>query len=362
MPSLFDPISIGTLTLRNRLMRSATAERISDPDTGAPAPRLAALYRALAEGGVGLIVTGHAYVARSGKAHPEMSSIAEDTMIPIWREVIRPAREAGARVMMQINHGGASCDPAVTCGPLSPSGVSTNAANPSRAMADEEIRSIVLAFGRAARRARDAGLDGVQLHGAHGYLISQFLTPATNLRADAWGGDAERRRAFLAAAVAEVRAQVGADYPVWIKLGMAGAPEYGPSISEGARTVAECGGYGLDCVEISHGMGEPEECRVEREGRYLPMAEAARRAVGPDYPLALVQGLRSRAVMEQVLASGVVQLISMCRPLVLEPDLPNKLRMGLSEKALCLTCDRCWPEALEQGVACRHPRLKEKPA
>ena len=122
---LFEPITIGNLTLRNRVMRSATAERLADPDTGAPLPKLADLYADLARGGVGLIVTGHAYVERTGKAHPEMSSIATDDVIPAWRETIRPAQEAGARIMMQINHCGSGCDPTITPHPISPSGVTS---------------------------------------------------------------------------------------------------------------------------------------------------------------------------------------------------------------------------------------------
>ncbi len=356
MSLLYEPITIGTLTLRNRLMRSATAERMSDPLTGAPPPKLGALYRELAEGGVGLIVTGHAYVARAGQCHPEMSSIADDALIPAWREAIRPAQEAGARVMMQINYGGASCDPRVNPNPLSPSGVTTNPENPPRQATDGQIVEIVAAFGQAARRAREVGFDGVQLHGAHGYLISQFLTPGTNRRSDAWGGDPERRRAFLAAVAAAVRGQVGADYPVWIKLGLAGDAEHGPTIAEGAQTAAACQRLGLDCVEISHGVGEPEECGGHAEGRYLPMAVAARQVVEPAYPLALVQGFRSRAVMEQVLSTGVVQLISLCRPLILEPDLPNKLRDGLVDRAGCRSCRRCWPESEGEGIACRNAK------
>jgi 2,4-dienoyl-CoA reductase-like NADH-dependent reductase (Old Yellow Enzyme family) len=114
MPGLFEPISIGSLHLRNRMMRSATAERMADPQSGAPLPKLAELYRELALGGIGLIVTGHIYVDRGGKAHPEMAALDSNDLIPAWRDVIGPAQTEGARVMVQINHGGASCDPVVT--------------------------------------------------------------------------------------------------------------------------------------------------------------------------------------------------------------------------------------------------------
>ena len=142
---LFDPITIRTLTLPNRLMRSATAERMADPDDGTPLPVLKDIYRTLARGGVGLIVTGHAYVDRGGKAHPEMASIADDKMIPAWRETVRPAQEAGARVIVQINHCGSGCDPSVTPQPLSPSGVQTADGAVPRAMTEPEIARVIRA-------------------------------------------------------------------------------------------------------------------------------------------------------------------------------------------------------------------------
>ena len=359
MSLLFEPIAIGTLQLPNRIMRSATAERLVDRGTGAPQLKVGQLYRALAEGGVGLIVTGHAYVERSGRTHDEMSSIAQDELIPIWREIIRPAQQAGARVMVQLNHAGANCNPAITPESLSPSGVAVLNMAQSRAMTEEELLRIVRSFGQAARRAREAGFDGVQLHGAHGYLISQFLTPATNLRNDRWGGDAERRRAFLKAVVSEVRRQVGDDYPVWIKLGVAGRREMGLAISEGAQVARACAEYGIDCVEISFAIGMPEDLDMRVEAPLLPLAQVVRQAVGPHYPLALVNGFRTRAVMEEVLASGVVQLISLSRPLIAEPDLPKKMREGKVTKVACMRCDRCWPEKPGEGIACHNEKVQE---
>jgi len=339
-------------------MRSATAECLADPDTGAPRPQLAAMYEALAHGGVGLIVTGHAYVDRRGKAHPEMSSIADDALIPAWRETVRPAQEAGARVMMQINFAGASCDPAVTPEPLSPSGVATNERVTPRAMTPAEIAEVVGAFGQAARRAREAGLAGVQIHGAHGYGVTQFLSPTTNRRNDAWGGDEERRRAFLRAVAREVRRQVGDDYPVWIKLGIEGTD--GLSRAEGARAAAECVRLGIDCVEMSHAGGIPESIDKTQEGAFRPFAEAVRAVVGPDYPLALVYGFRTRAAMQAVLDEGLAQVISLCRPLIAEPDLPARLHDTDGYEAACTRCTRCWPKEPGQGVGCYNAAVRRE--
>jgi 2,4-dienoyl-CoA reductase-like NADH-dependent reductase (Old Yellow Enzyme family) len=354
MSGLFEPVTVGRLALRNRIMRSATAERVAHPESGEPPARQGEMYTALAQGGVGLIVTGHAYVERGGRAHPEMASIASDDVVPAWRELIRPAQEAGARLMMQINHSGASCDPVVTPQPLSPSGVATNELVTPRAMSDEDVQRIVQAFGQAARRAREAGFDGVQIHGAHGYLVSQFLTPQTNLRDDAWGGDAARRFAFLKAVVHQMRSQVGDDYPVWVKLGVAGHEDSQLTITEGARIAAACADWGVDCIEISHALGVPKDIDERQEAPYRPWAEVVRQTVGGDFPLALVNGFRTRAGMEVVLNNGLVQMVSLCRPLIAEPDLPNKLRENSDYEHACTRCRECWPKEPGIGTACRN--------
>lgn len=363
---LFEATEVGGLRLRNHLMRSATAERMADFDTGAPLPKMTALYRDLAEGGAGLIVTGHAYVTRGGKAHPEMAALDRDDLIPLWRNVIRPAQDLGAKMMVQINHGGANCDPLVTPDPRSPSGIATNTRGfyqhplHSGALADDEIAGIVAAFGQAARRAQKAGFDGVQIHGAHGYLTSQFLTPYTNRRDDRWGGDAERRLAFLRAVAGEVRRQVGAGYPVWIKLGVAGREDAGLTLDDGAHAALACVEAGIDAIEISHAVGLPAWVKTAPEPPFLRMAEAVRAAIGPDYPLALVNGFRHAAVMRRTLESGVVQLISLCRPLIVEPHLPRMLQAGDVDEAICASCSQCWPNAFGEGIACHNRSVQKR--
>lgn len=360
MSRLFQPTTIGKLALRNRTMRSATAERMSDLHTGVPLPKLGQLYVELAQGGVGLIVTGHAYIARSGKAHPEMAALDDDSLIPIWREVIAPAQALGAKVMVQINHGGANCDPAVTPAALSPSGIPTNEKTLDPGiLSEDDIEEVIRAYGQAARRAKEAGFDGVQIHGAHGYLISQFLTPALNQRTDRWGGNPPGI-AFLKQVIQEVRNQVGADYPVWIKLGVEGSENSGQTIELGAQAALACVDGGVDVIELSHGWGSPEWCKSAPEPQFLPMAETVRQAVGPDYPLALVNGFRNLSVMEDVLESGVADLVSLCRPLIVEPDLIAKLRDGKTTEALCASCSQCWPNTFGEGIACHNKSVQRR--
>lgn len=290
-----------------------------------------------------------------------MAALDDDSLIPAWRDTISPAQQAGAKVMVQINHAGASCDPAVTPHALSPSGVATNELTSSPGvMTEADVAETAHAYGLAAYRAREAGFDGVQIHGAHGYLVSQFLTPATNQRSDAWGGDLERRLAFLRRVIQEVRAQVGLDYPVWIKLGAAGSEKSGQTLDQGVQAAVACMEEGVESIELSHGWGTPEWAKEAGEPPFLRMAEAVRAAVGPGYPLALVNGFRSLDVMERVLGTGVVDLISMCRPLIVEPDLPRKLRAGITDVAICASCSQCWPNDFGEGIACHNRSVQRR--
>lgn len=194
MSKLFESLSIGTLEVRNRFVRSATAEHLADED-GCPLPELKEMYVALAQGGVGLIITGHAYVHPGGRCHAGMSGIYDDSLIDVWSEITSAAQEEGGRIAVQINHGGRQCDPAVIDGPLlAPSPIPLHANGPRPVeMSERDIRHTIRAFADAAGRAKEAGFDAVQLHSAHGYLIHAFNSPASNWRHDAWGGTLTRR-------------------------------------------------------------------------------------------------------------------------------------------------------------------------
>jgi len=365
MSLLFTPGSIGTLELPNRLVRSATAERLADAD-GRPQPPLKALYRELARGGVGLIITGHMYVHPSGRAHSEMTGIYADELIPDLAELVDVVHRENGRIAVQINHGGMQCSRDVVAETIAPSAIDAPFLKRSpREMTPDEIVSMVQAYAQAARRARVAGFDGVQIHGAHGYLISQFLSPFTNRRADEWGGGLEGRMRFLRAVCQAVREQVGPDYPVFVKLGMMDGVEGGLTAAEGAQVVAALAGMGLDAVEISGGIGGGRDINVrmavrteEDEAYFRPLAQRARPVTA--LPILLVGGFRSRRVMDEVLDAGDADLISLSRPLICEPDLPNRLREGLQDRSSCISANRCWPEKPEdQGIACKCPIEKE---
>jgi 2,4-dienoyl-CoA reductase-like NADH-dependent reductase (Old Yellow Enzyme family) len=228
-------------------------------------------------------------------------------------------------------------------------------------MTNAEITAAVDAFAQAAQRAQAAGFDAVQLHAAHGYLIGQFLSPHTNRRTDAWGGDFERRLRFLAAVCEAVRGRVGADYPLFAKLGMMDNLEQAPdglTPDDGAQIVSRLADLGLDAVEVSGGYGGDADFNTRLavgsrvpEAYFRPLAQRAKAAT--HLPVILVGGLRSRTVMDDVLASGDADLIALCRPLIREPDLPQRLRAGRATASACISGGHCWPKGMGQGVRCR---------
>ncbi|MBN1584646.1 MAG: NADH:flavin oxidoreductase [Anaerolineae bacterium] len=356
MSTLFQPIKIGTLDVKNRFVRSATAESLSD-ERGHPLPELADMYCALAKGGVGLIVTGHAYVDPGGRCHRKMAGIYSDDLIPDWSKVTDAVHESGGKIAIQINHGGRQCAPDAVDGPLlapSPLPVKQDGPRPVE-LSERDIRGLIRAYALAAGRAKEAGFDAVQLHGAHGYLIHSFNSPASNWRHDGWGGTPARRLRFLEEISAAVRDVVGDDYPLLIKLGTIDFVRDGMTDQDGVEIVRHLRDMGLDAVEISGGIGEGNTRKGirsrEDEAYFLPIARKARYVT--DLPMMLVGGMRSKELMEQILEEGSADMISLCRPLIREPDLPNRFRDG-QDRATCISCSQCWPREGELGVSCHY--------
>ena len=363
MSLLFTPTRIRSLTLPNRLVRSATAECMADPD-GHPRPELYTLYRRLAQGGVGLIITGHMYIHPTGKAHPEMTGIYHDDLLPGLEKFAHTIHHEGGLAAVQINHGGMKNDKESQPVAFAPS-AHTEAdfiSRPTQALTEEHIEMLIQAFAQAAGRAQAAGFDAVQIHAAHGYLINQFLSPAVNHRTDRWGGDIEGRMRFLKKVAAAVRGQVGSTFPVLIKLGMADGFEGGLSVEDGLKVISALPQMGIDAVEISGGLGSKTVQSTRKgtrkpaeEAYFLPFAQQAKQVT--DLPIILVGGMRSRGVMEKILAGGDADLISMSRPLINQPDLPNLLRLGVQERSNCLSANNCWADEKGVGIACKCPQV-----
>jgi 2,4-dienoyl-CoA reductase-like NADH-dependent reductase (Old Yellow Enzyme family) len=358
---LFTPVAIGGLELPNHLVRSATAEFLADSE-GRPEEALKTLYSDLVDGGVGLIITGHMYVHPGGQCHDRMVGIYADELIPGLRELAKTVHTKGGRAVVQINHGGMQCSTETVADAVAPSAIQADWLKRSaRTMSNSEIEEVIRAFALAARRAKVAGFDGVQIHAAHGYLVNQFLSPLVNRREDEWGGDIHGRASFLRSICSAVRSEVGSGYPMLIKLGLADSVDGGLSLAEGLEVVSELESMGLDAVEISAGIGGRRSAAIlpgiRKEGDEAYFRSWAREAKRRTrLPILLVGGLRSLSVMEDVLTSGDADLISMCRPLICEPDLPRRLVSGAQERSSCISGNRCWPEGEEAAISCKCPR------
>ncbi len=359
MSILFTPAKIGTMAVPNRLIRSATVERMADV-TGKPTEKMKVLWTNLAAGGVGLIITGHMYVHPSGKASPEMAGIYSDSLIPALADCVKAVHEAGGLIVPQLNHGGVRCDPSTVEEVMAPSEVDNELIAPrhAHAMTDMEIAEAILAFGQAARRAKEAGFDGVQIHGAHGYLISQFFSPLTNQRTDQWGGSLDNRTRFLREVCAEVRRQVGVDFPLLIKLGMQDGVEGGLRLEDMAFVASQLEEMGIEMIEISGAMSGPLHANIQtrvrninEEAYFRSWAKLVKERTA--LPVSLVGGLRSKSVMEDVLTSGDADFISLCRPLISEPDLPNRLRIDDVVRSRCISATLCYPKNYGEGISCK---------
>lgn len=353
MPLLFTEKKIGSLEIKNRIIRSATYEKMAT-ENGEVTDRLTECHRELARGGAGLIVTGHAFVHPMGKVSHFMTGIHKDDMIPGLRRLTDSVHKEGGKICIQINHGGRQVDKKAIGGktPLAPSPVPDriNKTSP-REMTDGEIQEVIEAFCLASERAKMAGFDAVQIHGAHGFLISEFISPYTNRREDIWGGSLENRMRFPLEVYSGVRRVVSKDYPVLIKLNSEDFLEGGLEVKESIAIALELEKEGIDAIEISGGMREAKLGAARRdileedmEAYFLANAREFRKAL--NIPLILVGGLRSRRVMEGVLEEGTVDFVSMSRPLIREPDLPGKMKEG-KEKADCISCNGCFGLKLE---------------
>lgn len=377
MPTLFNPGKIGTLDLKNRFVRSATADCLASED-GKITNGYLKLYERLAKGGVGLIITGNYYVNSAGRHLPKIPVLDQDSVVKELKKVVEIAHQHGAKIAAQINHAGRQTDLRTVSEAIAPSPVldSFSRIKP-REMTEDEINTTIADFGAAARRVKGAGFDGVQIHAAHGYLISQFLSGHTNRRTDQWGGSAENRRRFLLEVYKEIRSQVGTEYPVLIKINCEDCIEKGVVLEEAVETCRQLDTAGINGIEISGGIGEqglvslrgdiPKDIAVRGrniilrfimglllnsyikksaffEGYFSTQAAEVKRNVG--VPVISVGGMRNPDKMEAMLDQGDADFISLSRPFIRQPNLVNLIEKDKSDPIRCDNCNRCTLEVI----------------
>lgn len=357
--TLFDPFKLGSLTLPNRFVRSATWEGMCDAD-GSPTQRLIDCYKILAKGGIGLIISGYTYIREDGKQLPGKMGIHDDKMIPALRELTETVHREGALIFCQLVHaGGQTSSKTIGSTPLAPSSIAfPSYGETPREITEDEIHKVIAAFAAAARRANDAGFDGIQLHGAHGYLINQFLSPLMNSRLDSYGGTLENRIRFLMETYTAVRQAVGAHFPVTIKLTASDNLPGGFSLEEAVWVAQKLDQAGIDAIEVSSGSaasGTESPVRQgidseDTEAYNAPFAKAIRKNV--NVPVMVVGGLRTCNVMQRLLWEGEADLFSLSRPLIREPDLVNRWRQDDSHRATCISCNGCFKPGIKEGGIC----------
>jgi len=377
MSQLFSPMKIGRLELPNRFVRSATFEGMAR-ENGQVTGDLIKLYRNLAKGRIGLIITGHLYVNQVGKASVNKIGIHSNEMITGLKRLVQEVHEHDGKIVFQLSHAGRQTTKKITGHhPMGPSGKGRDPiffVKP-REMNEEDIQETIQSFGRAAKRAVEAGADGIQLHGAHGYLINQFLSPFYNSRSDAWGGSEEGRFRFLEQVFSEIKRAIPKETPIMIKLNTHDhTPGEGVTPGLAAHYARRLSEMGIDALEISSGStfySFMDMCRgrvpvqelvdtmpfwkkpiakikLSRmagkydlvEGYHLEAAKVIKPVLG-DIPLLLVGGMRRVKHMEEILEKGYADFISMSRPFVREPFLVKRIQAGKTDRASCVSCNRC---------------------
>ena len=330
----------GTL-LRNRLAKSAMSEALGTYDNH-PTAQLVTLYQRLAQSGIGLLFSGNVMIDRRALGEPGNVAIEDESDLPMLKQWAEAATNQGAALWVQLNHPGKQSPNGLNISNLSPSAIPFRKdmaaffETPSAATS-AEIEEIIQRFGTSAAIVKKAGFSGVQIHGAHGYLVSQFLSPHHNQRTDEWGGSPEKRRKFVLAVYAEIRRQVGPDFPVGVKLNSADFQKGGFTEEESMATIQALADAGIDLLEISGGtyespamsgvFNQPQKTSTTtREAYFLEFAQKVRSAV--KVPLMVTGGFRSLAGMNAALESGALDIVGIARLMAIDPDAPAALLSG----------------------------------
>lgn len=372
---------MGSAVFRNRLIRAGTSESMADPDNGTMTEALLDLYERLAANGVGGIITGHLYVHPRGRYARGQTGIHDSGVLAGLAELTGRVHRHGGVIFAQLAHAGSQTRVPGNL-PLAPSPV-PNPLTGSEVdgASSQEISAVVEAFAAATQRAVRAGFDGVHIHGANGYLISEFSSPLTNHRSDEWGGSAEARGRFASEIVKAVRGAVPSGFPVTMKVGLVDALPGGLGLDESIRRSEGLVGAGLDAIEVSCGlMSAPTDSAMtyvavgpkraasdllfqrlasspRPEAYFRPWAKMLRARV--DTKVILVGGIRTTATMRDVVASGDADLVAMARPLIREPDLVAQIKAGREGQVDCTSCNLCLIHEGHHPLQCwRTPRVR----
>ena len=346
MKRLFDSVSIRKLTAINRIVRSATWEDMADDD-GAVTDRLLTLYRRLSDGGIGTIITSGTYVLEKGKGLHGQIGIHNDALVPGLSKLADAIHTGEALAIAQLGYCGNQSVIGVDENTFTPSGVADpRTGKTGRTMTATDIRTLVRAFGDAASRAANAGFDGVQIHCAHGYLLSQFVSPFYNKRIDQYGGSPANRARIITEIIDLIRKEQPG-LTMLVKINGSDYYDGGLEIEDSVAICRILETHGVDAIELSGGITASALSREmgsnittpDREAIYY--ANGAKVADAVSIPVISVGGYRSPDVMEIVLNKSKIEMISLSRPFFAEPELVNRWKSGDRAKTRCVSCNKC---------------------
>ncbi|MCW9731984.1 NADH:flavin oxidoreductase/NADH oxidase family protein [Avibacterium sp. 20-15] len=321
-------------TAKNRFFKSAMEEQLAANNH--VSGQLVKLYDTWAKGGAGILVTGNVMICQQGKGSPDDVVQSDDGDLPMLKKWATAGTQDNTLLIMQINHAGKQSPKALNAEPVAPSAVPLSGMesffNPPRALTIPEIHTLIAQFAKTAQLAEQAGFSGVQIHAAHGYLISQFLSPHHNRRDDEYGGSLDNRMRFLVAIYQAIRAAVQPEFLVGVKLNSADFQKGGFDESESVQVIAKLSELGIDFIEVSGGnyespvMLSSKPSSQKREAYFLDYAQKARTV--SQVPLIITGGFRSQSAMNDALTSGELDFVGVARPFALVPDLPNQIQAG----------------------------------
>lgn len=355
MKSLFDETELAGMRLKNRFIRSATFERLADKN-GHMTKRLYGIYGDLAKGGVGTIITGLTSVSDLENVYHGQAGIYDNTFIDEYQDLTGMVHRYNANIIVQLACNGSQASVDANSGKAvwGPSPVEDLAfKNIPQEMTEREIVLVQKAFADAAERARKAGFDGVQIHAAHGFLLSKFLTPYYNRRTDQYGGNYADRSRMVLETYGAIRDRVGPDYPVLVKINSEDFFEQGMTFSDCKYVCRKLADLGIDAIEISGGSrsSRPNEgfdriIPPEQESYYKKYASEVAQEIKT--PVILVGGNRDVKAMTDILNNTAIEYFSLCRPLICESDLINRWEKDTAP-AKCISCNKCFSS---EGTIC----------
>jgi 2,4-dienoyl-CoA reductase-like NADH-dependent reductase (Old Yellow Enzyme family) len=390
---VFAPCSLGALTVRNRIIRSATHEGMARAD-GGPTDDLLRIYRRLAVGGAGAIITGYVGVLQGGKTFANMRMFDSDALVSDYQSLNDALKPHGAPVILQLAHGGSHCSAKVTGRDvIGPSRRRRNEyGDVCRAASEAEIEEIIEAFVRAVVRARAAGFDGVQIHAAHGYLLSEFISPVLNKRTDHWGGPLENRMRIVTEILVRARAEVGS-FPILVKISGADEFRHGLTGDDAVAIARLLRQSSCDAIEVSCGYGKffftvrvpaaPVDAILGLVPGYRELSPFRKRlvrlvlpfmgAVCPpllnynveraalirrhvDIPVIVVGGIRTLEDIREIVEGRGIDCVSLSRPFIIEPDIVARFQKG-QPASRCINCGYCLMGVTSGALRCYYGRL-----